>query len=359
MRAGLSGAGPFGQTPGYQRLRTRRAATGLKWRRMTRIGWLLYWFALVVLASAALAGARSEDKGEKNQADGHGNSKDSHGEAGGAAAEPRKGHGEKEDRGRHDGGSNRGPQDDGPPKVGSSGDDFPDGKGAPGAPKPEAHPAGADSPKADAADDSGSSGPSPDSDSGSAPSNAAPASPKVAAPEPRSAVGAPLPAADDSGALVSPQNGNVVDASLSLPSARTAWWGGTLGLVAVAILSAGAGALGSQVFRGRPRWSILGLHPPSSPPIPPTPALSDLVLRVRANPLDGEARLQLGLELVRSGQVEAGAGHLSRSFRLYPPGIMRVLEDPDLQPIRDLPEVRQVLRRFQREHQQRMWTGYA
>lgn len=110
----------------------------------------------------------------------------------------------------------------------------------------------------------------------------------------------------------------------------------------------------------------LRLHRPfSTTPIatkltPPEPTwLETLLRRIDVNPFDGEARFHLGLELLRRGNDALGLRHLAQGFRYHPAGILRLLQDPDLAPIRDHVEVRRLLKRFHRDQSRRVWTGYA
>lgn len=150
-----------------------------------------------------------------------------------------------------------------------------------------------------------------------------------------------------------------------------------LGIVVGLSFGGAAGLASSRLAPRRKRGSSSVLEParvvvPTPPPVaPPNPGgaqlhaaerplthLERLVAAVKADPRDGESRFELALELLRRNEVPLGMRHLSTSFTLYPRGVLRLLEDPTLVKIRELPDVVLALRMLLRE-QQRRFTGYA
>lgn len=145
---------------------------------------------------------------------------------------------------------------------------------------------------------------------------------------------------------------------------------GAAGGAAAAVLAAGLGIAGSLRFR--PSVAVPGVpHPARAAAIArPRPAptsggweqglrVSDLLERVRTNPLDGIARFELGIALLKADHLELGLKHLDRAFRLFPEALLRFLEDPAFGPLRQRDEVKRILRRFQRDQERRLWMGYA
>lgn len=140
--------------------------------------------------------------------------------------------------------------------------------------------------------------------------------------------------------------------AITMPSAPGPLSRLTLGLVTVGALA--LGALGGFTLR-LPRWP----RRQSQPPAPAGPTLEQLVDRVQAAPLDGEAHFQLAVELMRRGEPKLALRHFERSFRLVPDTILRLLENPEFRPLLQDEDVRRILRRFHRDQQRKIWAGYA
>lgn len=88
-------------------------------------------------------------------------------------------------------------------------------------------------------------------------------------------------------------------------------------------------------------------------------ALVELLRRLDADPFDADVRFDLGVELTRRGHEEMGSKHLDRSFKIAPQGILKLIADPTLAPVRETPEVERVLRAHHREHTRRIYAAYA
>ncbi len=161
----------------------------------------------------------------------------------------------------------------------------------------------------------------------------------------RSSAFAPVAAAPDDGFLGEISNSFGVWSSLAM------------GALTVAIL--GVKTLRRPRAMAKPADPLTAAAAPKPPDPAPAATLDELVERAQKSPLDGEAQFVLGVELFRRGQPDIALRHLDRSFRLQPGGIMRLLEDPELAPMRDHGEVRQLLGRYHREQQRRVWAGYA
>jgi hypothetical protein len=129
----------------------------------------------------------------------------------------------------------------------------------------------------------------------------------------------------------------------------------------VAVGALTVGVVGVQTYRSPKR----GPTPPAaaasaSAPAPPEKlGLGELLERAQKTPLDGELQFRLGVELFRQGRPDVGLRALDRSFRLHPPAIVQLLEDPELASIRDRADIRQLLGRLQREQHRKLWAGYA
>jgi len=151
-------------------------------------------------------------------------------------------------------------------------------------------------------------------------------------------------------------------ASIALPQAAGLAPSQQMGVWAsVAVGALAVSVLGVQTYRGPRRARIA--PPPTSPLVgPPAPEILDLgqlIERAQKQPLDGELQFRLGVELFRVGRPDVGLRAIDRSFRLHPPAVVRLLEDPELASIRDSHEIRQLLGRFQREQHRKVWAGYA
>lgn len=155
---------------------------------------------------------------------------------------------------------------------------------------------------------------------------------------------------------------------------------GLTGLGALGAVAAGARLIGArppQIARpprpGSPptlKWSVVvdavavATRPPSpartgKPQPPAPPQFEELADRVAQNALDGEAQVLLGVELLARGERAAGLVHLERGIRLLPVAVLHLLKAPELDWLRHDEGVRRVLRRFHRDQQRRLWTGYA
>lgn len=100
-------------------------------------------------------------------------------------------------------------------------------------------------------------------------------------------------------------------------------------------------------------------HPAPPPPAPARDPLEVALERIRENPLDGDAHFDLGVELLQAGDLESALPHLDRSFRLMPVTILKLLGDPTYAPVLENPSVRDLLGRYHREQQRKLWAGYA
>jgi hypothetical protein len=123
------------------------------------------------------------------------------------------------------------------------------------------------------------------------------------------------------------------------------------------------GVLGVHTFRAPGRLRSAAAPPAAPAPAPP-PAeeklgLPELIERAQKEPLNSGLQFDLGVELIKIGRADVGLRALDRSFRLEPGGILKLLEDPELAPLRERHEVRLLLGRFQREQHRKVWAGYA
>ena len=152
---------------------------------------------------------------------------------------------------------------------------------------------------------------------------------------------------------------------------------GQTALFATLALGSGAGVLARRTISNRrsgkaPAGRLTGvLGPPgadlsdlrnsgpSGQRLDPSDAFPALVTHLRDNPHDGAARLELALLLVQRGQRSLALTHLEHSFRRYPEGVLRILQDPALEGLRRDEDLRAILKRFHRSQQQRLWAAYA
>lgn len=87
--------------------------------------------------------------------------------------------------------------------------------------------------------------------------------------------------------------------------------------------------------------------------------LQALLARVQRVPHDAEACFLVATQLLMQGSQEMGLRYLDRSLRLNPLHVLRLLQEADLAPVREHPEVQALLKRLKNDYDRRAWTGYA
>lgn len=109
----------------------------------------------------------------------------------------------------------------------------------------------------------------------------------------------------------------------------------------------------------------LPMQPPPAPLVefkpeaPAAPGVDELRQRVKDQPANGEAHFELGVALWHAGEASTALAYLERAFRLRPDQVLRVLEDPRFESLRASDDLRRLLRRYQRDQQRTLWTGYV
>lgn len=136
-----------------------------------------------------------------------------------------------------------------------------------------------------------------------------------------------------------------------------------LAAVLVSLVLAALGAVVVRRVHGRRPLTAPSAPPPAAapPPAPEPPADTPhaLVERVRVNPMDAEAHLLLGAQLLDESETDLAVRRLDRAFRLDPLCILRFLEEPRFAPARGHPNVRQLLARIHQERFRKNWIGYV
>lgn len=163
------------------------------------------------------------------------------------------------------------------------------------------------------------------------------------------------------GPLANPNEGLAAQAPLApwAPSSHAVEFGVLASLAGALALGAGAW-IRRRVLRERrartfgERISALraGMHESRG-------SLAELIQIAQNRPLDGELQFQLAVQLLRAEEYDHGLARLDLAFRLLPENVLPFLEEPAFAPLRERPDVRDVLRRFQRTYNERLWTGYA
>jgi hypothetical protein len=108
----------------------------------------------------------------------------------------------------------------------------------------------------------------------------------------------------------------------------------------------GGVGLGVGIALGLLPWSFMRRTRPE--PAQTAPAAAPVI-----------AEFERALRMLEDARAAEAVARLERVFRTEPATLVTFLKDPAFQSHRNDPHVRALLVRYQRDHEARLWTGYA